>query len=156
MLTEDFEKYVYQVAVRFEYIKVIQVTVCFEVFQWCRHCFCISILRQQMVSCVNKVATLRVNRLLSEVYSDETPSERTCRVWFERFRNGDCLIIPSGGNHGWIPANHLLQRRRGIFTDIRPCSAFGETRKVRLGCITSSCVQMKPLQLIATNNNYAD
>jgi len=27
-------------------------------------------------------------RLLSEVYGDEIPSERTCRVWFERFRNG--------------------------------------------------------------------
>ncbi|KOC59630.1 Histone-lysine N-methyltransferase SETMAR, partial [Habropoda laboriosa] len=29
------------------------------------------------------------NCLLSEVYGDETPSERTCRVWFEGFRNGD-------------------------------------------------------------------
>jgi len=23
------------------------------------------------------------------VYADQTPLERTCRVWFERFRNGD-------------------------------------------------------------------
>lgn len=32
-----------------------------------------------------------MHRLLSEVYGDETPSkmERTCRVWFERFRNGN-------------------------------------------------------------------
>jgi len=35
-----------------------------------------------------KIAT-KAHRLLSEVYSDEIPSERTCRVWFERFRNGD-------------------------------------------------------------------
>jgi len=30
-----------------------------------------------------------VDRLLSEMYGDETLSERTCRVWFELFRNSD-------------------------------------------------------------------
>jgi len=28
-------------------------------------------------------------RLLFEVYGDKIPSEKTCRVWFELFRNGD-------------------------------------------------------------------
>lgn len=29
------------------------------------------------------------HHLLFEVYGEEAPSERTCRVWYERFRNGD-------------------------------------------------------------------
>jgi len=37
---------------------------------------------------LKKTAT-EAHRLLSEVYGDETPSETTCRVWFEHLRNGD-------------------------------------------------------------------
>jgi len=37
---------------------------------------------------LKKTAT-EAHRLLSEVHSDETPLERTYRVWFERFRNND-------------------------------------------------------------------
>jgi len=36
-----------------------------------------------------KKTAANAHRLLSEVYGDGTPSKRTCRVWFERFRNGD-------------------------------------------------------------------
>lgn len=36
-----------------------------------------------------KKTAAETHRLLSEVYGDEIPSERTCRVWFERFRNND-------------------------------------------------------------------
>jgi len=36
-----------------------------------------------------KKPAAEAHRLLSEVYDDETPSEGTCRVWFECFRNGD-------------------------------------------------------------------
>jgi len=36
-----------------------------------------------------KKTAAETHRLLSEMYGDETPSERTCRVWFERFRSGD-------------------------------------------------------------------
>jgi len=32
-----------------------------------------------------KKTAAEAHRLLSEVYGDETSSERTCRVWFERF-----------------------------------------------------------------------
>lgn len=59
--------------------------------------------------------------------------------------NGFILIIPSGGNHGWTPANYPLQRRRGIFTDVRPSSAFSETRRVC--CSTISHIRIKPSQL---------
>ena len=31
----------------------------------------------------------KTQSFLSEMYGDKTPSERTCRVWFECFRNGD-------------------------------------------------------------------
>jgi len=36
-----------------------------------------------------KKTAAEAHRLLFEMYSDETPSEKTCRVWFERFRNSD-------------------------------------------------------------------
>jgi len=36
-----------------------------------------------------KKTAAEAHRLSSEVYGDETPSERTCKVWFECFRNGD-------------------------------------------------------------------
>lgn len=45
-----------------------------------------------------------------------------CGVSWLAMKNGFILIIPSGRNHGWTAANHPLQRRRGIFTGIRPCS----------------------------------
>jgi len=51
-------------------------------------------------------------------------------------------------------SNHPLQRRRGIFIGIKPCFTFGGIKRVC--CITNSCVQMKPIQLIATNSNYVD
>jgi len=67
-----------------------------------------------------------------------------CGVSWLAMKNGFILIIPSGRNHELIPANHPLQRRKGIFTDIRPCSVFGRRRV----CYTmNSCVQMKLLQL---------
>jgi len=37
---------------------------------------------------LKKIAA-EAHRLLSEVYGDENPLERTGKVWFERFRNGD-------------------------------------------------------------------
>jgi len=36
-----------------------------------------------------KKTAAEAHRSLSKIYGDETPSERTCRVWFERFRKGD-------------------------------------------------------------------
>jgi len=36
-----------------------------------------------------KKTTAETYHLLSKVYGDETPLERTCRVWFELFRNCD-------------------------------------------------------------------
>jgi len=42
--------------------------------------------------------------------------------------------------------------RRGIFAVIRFCSIWWDQKG---GCITNSCIQMKPLQLIA-NSSYAD
>jgi len=36
-----------------------------------------------------KKIAVKAHRLLSKMYGDETPSERTCRVCFECFRNGD-------------------------------------------------------------------
>jgi len=36
-----------------------------------------------------KKTAAKTHHLLSNVYGDETPSERTFRIWFERFRNCD-------------------------------------------------------------------
>jgi len=42
-------------------------------------------------------------------------------------------------------ANHPLQRQRGIFTGIRPCSAFDKTR--RICCITN----LRPNETVTAN-----
>jgi len=42
-----------------------------------------------------KKTAAEVHRLLSEMY--ETPSERTCRVWFECFRNGNFYVRDKEG-----------------------------------------------------------
>jgi len=39
-----------------------------------------------------KKTVAETHRLLSKVYGDETPSKRTCRVWFEHFRNDDFYV----------------------------------------------------------------
>jgi len=36
-----------------------------------------------------KKTSAEAHRLLSAVYGDENSSDRTCRIWFECFRNGD-------------------------------------------------------------------
>ena len=64
---------------------------------------------------------------------------------FSLYVLGDKLIL--------APANHPLQRQKRIFADLRPCFAFDETRRC---CITSYCVQIKPLQLITTYGNYTN
>jgi len=39
-----------------------------------------------------KKITAEAHHLLPEVYGDETLSERTCKAWFERFRNSDFYV----------------------------------------------------------------
>jgi len=39
-----------------------------------------------------KKTAAEAHRLLFEMYADETPSEWTCRVWFNHFRNGEFVV----------------------------------------------------------------
>jgi len=43
-----------------------------------------------------KKSTAEAHRLLSEVYSDESPSETMCRVCLERFQNSDLDVRDKG------------------------------------------------------------
>lgn len=47
-------------------------------------------LREVLLFCYNlKKNAVEAHRMLSETYGDAALSERTCREWFQRFKNGD-------------------------------------------------------------------
>lgn len=47
-------------------------------------------LREVLLFCYNsKKNAAEAHRILSETYGDAALSERTCREWFQRFKNGD-------------------------------------------------------------------
>lgn len=47
-------------------------------------------LREVLLFCYNsKKNAAEAHRMLSETYGDAAVSERTCREWFQRFKNGD-------------------------------------------------------------------
>jgi len=76
-----------------------------------------------------KKTAAETHHLLFKMYDDENPSERTCRVWFERFRSYDF--------------------------DMRDKKCLGQPKKFKNVELQHNCIQMKPLQLIA-NSNYAN
>ena len=47
-------------------------------------------LREALLFCFNmKKTAAESHRMLSSTYGEDCISERTCREWFQRFRNGD-------------------------------------------------------------------
>ena len=47
-------------------------------------------LREVLIFCFNmKKAAAETHRMLSNIYGEAVISERTCREWFQRFKNGD-------------------------------------------------------------------
>ncbi|GFY29529.1 cytochrome b [Trichonephila clavipes] len=47
-------------------------------------------LREVLIFCFNmKKSAAEVHRMLSNTYGEAAISERTCREWFQRFKNGD-------------------------------------------------------------------
>ena len=47
-------------------------------------------LRKVLIFCFNmKKSVAEAHRMLSNIYGEAAISERTCREWFQRFKNGD-------------------------------------------------------------------
>ena len=47
-------------------------------------------LREVLMFCFNmKKSAAEAHRMLSNIYGEVAISERTCREWFQRFKNGD-------------------------------------------------------------------
>ena len=47
-------------------------------------------LREVLIFCFNmKNSAAEAHRILSNTYGEAAISERTCREWFQRFKNGD-------------------------------------------------------------------
>ncbi|GFW86871.1 mariner Mos1 transposase [Trichonephila clavipes] len=47
-------------------------------------------LREVLIFCFNmKKSAAEAHRMLSNTYGEASISERTCREWFQRFKNGD-------------------------------------------------------------------
>ena len=47
-------------------------------------------LREVLIFCFNmKKSAAEAHRMLSNTYGEAAVSERTCREWFQRFKNGD-------------------------------------------------------------------
>ena len=47
-------------------------------------------LRKVLIFCFNmKKSAVEAHRMLSNIYGEAAISERTCREWFQHFKNGD-------------------------------------------------------------------
>ena len=50
-------------------------------------------LREVLVFCFNwKKSAAEVHRMLVEVYGDNASTDKSCREWFRRFKNGDFSV----------------------------------------------------------------
>ena len=50
-------------------------------------------LREVLIFCFNmKKSATEAHRILSNTYGEAAISERTCREWFQRFKNGDFAV----------------------------------------------------------------
>ncbi|GFX73963.1 mariner Mos1 transposase [Trichonephila clavipes] len=53
-------------------------------------------LREVLIFCFNmKKSAAEAHRMLSNTYSEAAITERTCREWFQRFKNGDFEVKTS-------------------------------------------------------------
>ena len=68
-------------------------------------------LREVLLFCYNskKKNAAEVHRMLSETYGDAALSERTCREWFQRFKNGDFDVDNKHGGGREKPFKALLR-----------------------------------------------
>ena len=50
-------------------------------------------LREVLIFCFNwKKSAAEAHRMLVEVYGDTAPTDKSCREWFRRFKNGDFSV----------------------------------------------------------------
>ena len=50
-------------------------------------------LREVLIFCFNwKKSAAEAYRMLVEVYGDTAPTDKSCREWFRRFKNGDFSV----------------------------------------------------------------
>ncbi|EGI63507.1 Mariner Mos1 transposase, partial [Acromyrmex echinatior] len=50
-------------------------------------------LRQVLIFCFNwKKSAAEAHRMLVEVYGDTAPTDKACREWFRRFKDGDFSV----------------------------------------------------------------
>ncbi|EFN77728.1 Histone-lysine N-methyltransferase SETMAR, partial [Harpegnathos saltator] len=50
-------------------------------------------LREVLIFCFNwKKSAAEVHRMLVEVYGDAAPTDKSCREWFRRFKDGDYSV----------------------------------------------------------------
>lgn len=55
-------------------------------------------LREVLIFCFNmKKSAAEAHRMLSKTYGEATISKRTCREWFQRFKNGDFEVDDQHG-----------------------------------------------------------
>ncbi|GFU99194.1 mariner Mos1 transposase [Trichonephila clavipes] len=55
-------------------------------------------LREVLIFCFNmKKSAAEAHRMLSNTYGEAVISERTCREWFQRFKNSDFEVYQHGG-----------------------------------------------------------
>jgi len=49
-------------------------------------------LREVLIFCFNWKKSAEAHRMLVEVYGDTAPTDKSCRKWFRRFKDGDFSV----------------------------------------------------------------
>ena len=65
-------------------------------------------LREVLIFCFNEEISAEAHRMLSNTYGEAAISERTCREWFQRFKNG-VLTSKTGGGREKVFENAELE-----------------------------------------------
>ncbi|GFW11575.1 mariner Mos1 transposase [Trichonephila clavipes] len=75
-------------------------------------------LREVLISCFNmKKSVAEAHRMLSNTYGEAAISERTCREWFQRFKNDDFDVEDQHGIWTATAGSDVVQSGRPIFED---------------------------------------
>ena len=68
-------------------------TLIFAMFEMSNFVLTKQHLREVLIFCFNwKKSAAEAHRMLVEVYSDTAPTDKSCREWFRRFKDGDFSV----------------------------------------------------------------
>jgi len=126
-------------------------TLIFIVFEMSNFVLTKQHLREVLIFCFNwKKSAAETHRMLVEVYGNTAPTDKSCREWFRRFKDGDFSVE----DKLWTAKKIRRQRIRGITRRRSESNARGVCR-IALGVTQQAVsVRLRVMGMIQKQGNW--